>query len=212
MHFVEPDSIVRTIWGRRDIILFIFGGAAAEFALNKAVDWLFFTGRLPADPIGRLFSTVVYAQRIVFSQHSGSLHAIDTMKNIHSEVESKRGDIIPPWAYRDVLYMLIYYSITSYELLEKKLSEAEKEEVYDVFFRVGDRMGLTDLPSNYSAWLISREKHLNENLEKSKFTEDLFHQYRKHLGFFRFLLLKEAQILVVLHQYDHISDLENTHG
>ncbi|MEJ7663471.1 MAG: hypothetical protein WKG07_29945 [Hymenobacter sp.] len=39
-------------------VLFIFAGAAAEFALNKAVDWLYFTGRLPADPLGRLFSTV----------------------------------------------------------------------------------------------------------------------------------------------------------
>ena len=54
--FVKNDSIVKKIWGRADSILFIFGGAAGEFAVNKAVDWLYFTGRLPADPIGRLFS------------------------------------------------------------------------------------------------------------------------------------------------------------
>jgi len=56
--YVHPQSIVRKIWGKSDTILFIFAGAAAEFALNKAVDWLYFTGRIPNDPIGRLFSTV----------------------------------------------------------------------------------------------------------------------------------------------------------
>jgi hypothetical protein len=48
------------------LILLIFAGSAAEFALNRAVDWLFFTGKIPNDPIGRLFSTVRYAQEIVF--------------------------------------------------------------------------------------------------------------------------------------------------
>ena len=28
-------------------ILLIFAGSAAEFALNRAVDWLFFTGNMP---------------------------------------------------------------------------------------------------------------------------------------------------------------------
>ena len=51
-HFVAKHSIVRTIWGRADTVLFIFAGAAAEFALNKAVDWLYFTGKVPQDPLG----------------------------------------------------------------------------------------------------------------------------------------------------------------
>jgi hypothetical protein len=63
--FVEKNSIVRKIWGKSDTVLFIFAGASAEFALNKAVDWLYFTGKLPADPLGRLFSTVRYARKIV---------------------------------------------------------------------------------------------------------------------------------------------------
>jgi hypothetical protein len=46
--FVHKDSIVRKIWGNSEVILLIFAGAAAEFALNKAVDWLFFTNKLPA--------------------------------------------------------------------------------------------------------------------------------------------------------------------
>ena len=66
-YFVDTNSIVRKIWGKSDTVLFIFAGSAAEFALNKAVDWLYFTGKLPSDPMGRLFSTVSYARKILFS-------------------------------------------------------------------------------------------------------------------------------------------------
>ena len=196
-YFVEKGSIVREIWGKGDTILFIFAGAAAEFALNKAVDWLFFTGKLPADPLGRLFSTVGYARQIVFSEKEDALAAIDKIKAIHSGVEASRGARIPDWAYRDVLFMLIGYSIRAYELVERKLSLREKEEVYDVFYRLGSRMGVRELPENYAGWLEARQEHLEKDLEKSRFTIDLYRQYRKHLGFVRFRLLKEAQMLVV---------------
>src|SRR5687767_2964126 len=105
--FVKENSVVRKIWGNADTVLIIFAGASAEFALNKAVDWLYFTGRLPADPLGRLFSTVGYAQRILFSSLTGAYKAIDKMRAIHSGVEANRGTNIPDWAYRDVLFMLI---------------------------------------------------------------------------------------------------------
>src|SRR4051794_22540292 len=139
--FVAKDSIVRKIWGKSDTILFIFAGSAAEFALNKAVDWLYFTGRLPADPIGRLFSTVSYARAIIFSEREEALRAIDKITSIHSAIEKSRGSVIPDWAYRDVLFMLIHYSVASFELLERKLTAEEKEEVYNVFYRTGVRMG-----------------------------------------------------------------------
>src|SRR6059058_4168067 len=136
-YFVAKKSIVRQIWGKSDTILFIFAGAAAEFALNKAVDWLYFTGRLPADPLGRLFSTVRYARAIVFSEKETAYKAIDKITAIHAGVEKARDAKIPDWAYRDVLFLLIHYSIASFELLERKLSEEEKEEVYQVFYRLG---------------------------------------------------------------------------
>src|SRR6188474_420871 len=113
--FVEKNSVVRKIWGKSDTVLFIFAGAAAEFALNKAVDWLYFTGKLPKDPLGRLFSTVEYARQIVFSEKESAEKAISTMAKIHAGVENKRGAAIPDWAYRDVLFMLIDYSIRSFE-------------------------------------------------------------------------------------------------
>ena len=196
-YFVEKHSIMRQIWGKSDTILFIFAGAAAEFALNKAVDWLYFTGRLPSDPLGRLFSTVQYARRIVFAPLEGAHAAIDTMRQIHEVVEKKRGAQIPDWAYRDVLFMLIYYSIAAYELLERKLNEAEKAEVYDVFYRLGERMGLKELPPTYEEWLPVRAAHLAADLEQSTLSIDLFQQYKKHLGAMRFRVLIEGQKLVV---------------
>ncbi len=195
--FVKEHSAVRKIWGKGDTILFIFAGASAEFALNKAVDWLYFTGKLPSDPLGRLFSTVSYARKIVFSSMEDAHKAIDMMRHIHTAVETKRGATIPDWAYRDVLFMLIYYSIAAYELLEHKLSNEEKEEVYNVFYRVGIRMGVLDLPPNYILWLPVREQHLQQNLQKSNYTIDLFTQYKKHLGAMRFRVLAEGQKLVV---------------
>ncbi len=196
-YFVHQSSIVRKIWGKADTILFIFAGAAAEFALNKAVDWLYFTGKLPSDPIGRLFSTVVYAKQIVFVEEDAANAAIDKITSIHSAVESSRGAKIPDWAYRDVLYMLIHYSIAAFELLERKLNEKEKEEVFDVFYRVGKRMQLKELPANYTEWVVSRELHMEKDLQKGNYTDDLFVQYKKHLGTARYKVLIEAQKLVV---------------
>lgn len=94
-YFVETQSVVRQIWGKGDTILFIFAGASAEFALNKAVDWLYFTGKLPADPLGRLFSTVSYARKIVFSDKESAIQTIERMASIHANVESSRGAKIP---------------------------------------------------------------------------------------------------------------------
>ena len=195
--FVKQGSVVREIWGKGDTILFIFAGSAAEFALNKAVDWLYFTGRLPADPLGRLFSTVGYARKIVFSSLQDAHRTIDNMAHIHAAVENKRGASIPDWAYRDVLFMLIDYSIRSFEVLERKLSLQEKEEVFEVFNRVGLRMGLTGLPSTYAAWVQMRAEHLSQDLAPSHYTHDLFKQYQKHLGLVRYRLLLEAQVMVV---------------
>ena len=194
--FVHEHSIVRKIWGKSDTILFVFGGAAAEFALNRAVDWLYFTGRLPADPLGRLFSTVMYARLIVFSDQEKAHQAIDKIVSIHQTVEQNRGAQIPDWAYRDVLFMLIHYSVASFELLERAMTREEKEDLYDVFHRMGTRMQLKDLPDSFDRWKDMHERQLREDLVKSDYTTDLFKQYRKHLGDFRYKILLESQKLV----------------
>lgn len=195
--FVKEGSIVKTIWGRGDTILLIFAGASAEFALNKSVDWLYFTGKLPADPLGRLFSTVAYARRIVFAQEAQAMKAIDSITSIHKSVEKSRGAVIPATAYLDVLFMLIGCSISAYELLERRLTPEEKQEVFAVFYRVGERMGLEGLPTNYVDWETLRAQYLREDLEYSHYSKDLYKRYRKSLGWFRYRLLLQAQLLLV---------------
>lgn len=192
-YFVNKNSIVRKIWSDSDVILFVFAGASAEFALNKAVDWLYFTGKLPANPIGRLFSTVTYAQKIVFSEKQVAIAAIQQITAIHQSVESKRGAQIPDWAYRSVLYMLIDYSIRAYEVLKKPLSYLEKEEVFQVFNEMGIQMNLNALPTNYKDWEAARAQQIEEHLTKSDLSIDLYKQYRKHLGIIRFTLLEQVQ-------------------
>jgi hypothetical protein len=195
-YFVNKQSIVRKIWGKSDTILFIFAGASAEFALNKAVDWLYFTGRLPADPLGRLFTTVSYARAIVFSEKNAAERAIDSIAAIHAAVETRRGASIPDWAYRDVLFLLIDYSFRSFEVLERKMTWEERDEVFKVFTAVGNRMGVKGLPITLDEWELMREDHLNRDLHRGEYTLDLFRQYRKHLGPVRYRILLEAQALV----------------
>ncbi len=196
-YFVDQDSVVRKIWSKSDTVLFIFAGSAAEFALNKAVDWLFFTGKLPADPIGRLFSTVAYARKIIFLPLDKANAAIDQITAIHSTVENNRQSKIPEWAYRDVLYMLIHYSIAAFELLERRLSDKEKEDLYNVFYRLGQRMLLSKLPVNFEAWQTDRQIHLKNDLAYSEYSAELFRQYKKHLGAIRYRILRGAQRMVV---------------
>ena len=192
-YFVKPDSIVRQIWSDADCILFIFGASSGEFALHKSVDWLFFTGKLPSDPIGRLFSTVVYAQKIIFEEKAKAEKTLQNMKNIHVGVENNRGFQIPNWAYQDVLYMLIYHSISAFELLHRELTLPEKNEIFEVFQEVGIKMGITDLPEDFEAWETKRKQNLNENYQKTELSVQLFEAYKTHLGSLRFRLLLYVQ-------------------
>src|SRR3954465_12885737 len=145
-------------------MLLVFAGSAAEFALNRAVDWLFFTGKLPSDPIGRLFATASYAQQIVFADERTAAAALGRIRAVHQAVEQQRGQSIPDWAHRDVLYMLIDYSERAYELLAGRLSTADQNELYDVFYRVGTGLRIPDLPLSYSQWRSDRESHLRRDL------------------------------------------------
>ena len=188
---------MRRIWGDADVMLLIFAGAAAEFALNKAVDWLFFTGKLPADPIGRLFSTVEYAQDIVFSTQTEARRTVGRIAAIHQGVETSRGQAIPDWAYRDVLYMLIDYSERAFALLHRPLTPAERTELFTVFERVGQGLNIPRLPGTYADWQTDRQQHLLRNLEYSPFTHTLFSRYRDEIGSWRYALLRQAQCLLV---------------
>lgn len=194
--FVDKRSIVRTIWGDPDLILLIFAGSAAEFALNRAVDWLFFTGKIPNDPIGRLFSTVRYAQEIVFVDEATAQRTLGRINAAHRAVERDRERTIPEWAFRDVLYMLIDYSERAYSLLYKPLTTSQRNELYGVFRRIGDGLAIAELPESYAAWQIDRRRHVVRDLCYSRHTALLFQQYRRHLGVFRYNLLLQVQAVL----------------
>jgi uncharacterized protein (DUF2236 family) len=202
--FVKRNSIVRTIWGDGDLVLFVFAGSAAEFALNRAVDWLFFTGKLPADPIGRLFATAGYSQQIVFADEVTAMRTLQGIRAVHEAVERKRGQSIPDWAHRDVLYMLIDYSERAHELLHRPLTADEQCDLYDVFYRVGTGLGVRDLPASYAEWKVDRELHLRRDLVRSAGTEALLEQYRRHLGDWRYRLLLLVQAVLT---HEHVRGL-----
>ena len=194
--FVHRGSIVRRIWGDADIVLLVFAGCAAEFALNKAVDWLFFTGKLPADPIGRLFATAAYAQDIVFADELTASRTLDGIRAAHEAIERQRGQTIPDWAHRDVLYMLIDYSEKAHELLARPLSASEQSELYDVFYRVGTGLRIPSLPRTYADWRSDREHHMRRDLMRSAGTDALYARYRKVLGAWRYRLLLRIQAIL----------------
>ena len=202
--FVERDSVVRRIWGDGDMVLLVFAGSAAEFALNRGVDWLFFTGKLPGDPIGRLFSTAAYAQQIVFAGTSTAARALDRIRMAHEAVERQRGQRIPDWAHRDVLYMLIDYSERAHEMLARALTADEQRELYDVFYRVGTGLRIPGLPRTYADWRADRELHLRRDLLNGDGTRALYAQYRNHLGPWRYQLLLRIQSILTP---DHVRGL-----
>lgn len=202
--FVARNSIVRKIWGDGDTMLLVFAGCAAEFALNRAVDWLFFTGKLPRDPIGRLFATASYAQEIVFADAATAASAFERIRAVHGAVERKRGQSIPDWAHRDVLYMLIDYSERARELLTGPLTAEEQGELYDVFHRVGLGLQIPGLPASYEEWKVDRALHLRRDLVHGKGTDELYARYRDHLGPWRYDLLLQTQAILVP---DHVRGL-----
>jgi uncharacterized protein (DUF2236 family) len=178
------------------MVLLVFAGSAAEFALNRAVDWLFFTGKLPSDPIGRLFATASHAQRIVFADEQTASRTLDGIRATHEAIERQRGQRIPDWAHRDVLYMLIDYSEKAHELLAHPLSADEQRELYDVLYRVGTGLGISGLPPSYTEWRVDRECHMRRDLRYGDGTDALYARYRDHLGAWRYRLLLWIQGLL----------------
>jgi uncharacterized protein (DUF2236 family) len=206
--YVAPGSIVRSIWGDADTILLAFAGSAAEFALNRAVDWLFHTGKLPADPLGRLFSTARFAQDIAFADEDTARRSLGRIRAAHQAVERSRGQAIPAWAHRDVLYMLIDYSGRAYGLLHRPLTGPEREDLYGVFRRLGEGLAIPDLPETYDAWREDRQRHMERDLTHSDLTAELYRRYRRHIGWWRYGTLLRVQSILVPDYVSRLLGLE----
>ena len=97
-------AVARRIWGTLDTILLIFAGSAAEFALNKAVDWLFYTGVPPGAPVERFFERCASHRRwcLATRRPAAAVRAVNAAHAVEQQRHSQ-------WAYRDTLFMLIDY-------------------------------------------------------------------------------------------------------
>ncbi|MET0404968.1 MAG: oxygenase MpaB family protein [Cystobacter sp.] len=194
--FTHENSIVRKIWGDADVILLIAAGSAAEYSLHRSVDWLAFTGSLLRDPIGRIFETVGFAQAIAFGSEQQSNAKLAQINAIHKAVERRRGQPMPDWAHRDVLYLMMDYAERGYALLHRPLTSEEQEGLYQYTRRVGEGLGIQGLPANYEEWRRHRDTVMTENLLHSVHTENLEKSFLRDLGPWRFQLLRQMQRLI----------------
>lgn len=196
-HPAYASPVTRRVWGSPDAILLIFAASAAEFAAMKSVDWLFFTGRLPEDPIGRFFGTAGFAQRIFFGDPEEADAAISAINRVHRNVEEARGEEIPQWAYSDVLFMLVDHAEKAHEVVFGPMSEDEKAACLEDALGVGRAMGLAGLPETREEYRAQRERRLDEDYARSPLTDELYARYRRSLGPLRFRFLKLVQASLV---------------
>lgn len=193
----EPFEVAKRIWSNPTCMLLVFVGASAEFPVNPAVDWLFYTGRLPADPIARFLSTIDYLKRLIHANESERVREAEGLKALHETLEEKRGFSIPDTSYRDVLCMDTIYSIRSVPLVTgHDLAEFEKDQVVANLSEVGDHMGIPDLPQTYQQLCNMRTERI-PNLVRSDHTDMLFASYRRALGPLVFELLISAYPMLV---------------
>jgi uncharacterized protein (DUF2236 family) len=192
-HPAVSSPITRRVWGSPDAILLFFAGGAAEFAAIKAVDWLFFTARLPDAPVERLFETVGFAQRVFFGDPERAAETIEQINRIHRHVEGARGQGIPQWAYRDVLFMLVDYGERAHEVVFGPMSEADRVSHLGAALALGRAMDLRDLPTTYTEYKAQRHRQLSEDYARTPLTNELYARYRAALGPWRFWLLRLVQ-------------------
>lgn len=184
---------LQRIWSSPDAILLIFAGGAAEFSTIKAVDWLFFTNALPADPIGRFFETVHFAQQVFFRTDEEAAQTLVSINRVHQGVEKARGATIPDWAYRDVLFILIDYGERAHRIVYGPMSVTERESHFRTLLTLGQAMHLVALPATYEEYCVQRHRQLLDDYAHSKLTDCLNSAYRTALGPIRYWLLQRLQ-------------------
>jgi uncharacterized protein (DUF2236 family) len=207
-HPTLSSPVTRRIWGSPDAILLFFAGGAAEFAAIKAVDWLFFTGRLPGAPVERFFETVRFAQSVFFGDPAGATKAVERINRIHRRVEEARGEEIPQWANRDMLFILIDYGERAHEVVFGAMTEGERTSHFGVGLALGRAMHLSGLPSTYAEYRDQRHQQLLKDYARGPLTDELYASYRRALGSWRYRLLGLVQASVLPAELRQILGLE----
>ncbi|MGH7630132.1 MAG: oxygenase MpaB family protein [Gemmatimonadales bacterium] len=138
-----------------------------------------------------------YAQKIAFAGGAAAHDALERIRRTHAALEAARGQTIPTWAHRAVLYMLVAYSERAHTLLERPLTPTEQHDLYADFRRIGEGLGIAALPASYELWCVDRARQLAEDLAWSDQTAALFAAYRQQLGPCRYALLRHVQAVLV---------------
>jgi hypothetical protein len=182
------SEITRTIWSDADNILLIYAGAAAEFALNPENHWLFYTGKLPSDPLRRFEKTLQYQRKLIFTPQEALPALARHLKDIHRDVEERRsreqGEIrISDQAYLQVFSMLIEYGILGYEYLHRrKMTQEERETYFNDIRSIALMMEIRNFPEDYRHYLTLRIRMVVSELQCNAFTWELMDAYRKNLA------------------------------
>ena len=207
-HPTISSPVARRVWGSPDCVLLFFAAGAAEFAAIKAVDWLFFTGRLPDDPVGRFFGTVGFARRVFFGSPAEATAAVEAIRRAHERVEAARGSRIPQWAYRDVLFMLIDHGERAHAVVFGPMTDAERRSHFGGALALGRAMHLEGLPATYAEYRAQRRRQLLEDFARTPLTDELLRRYRRALGPWRFRLLRAVQASVLPEELRIVLGLE----
>ncbi|GEM_PF-1098506 len=182
------SDITRAIWGDPENVVLVYAGAAAEFALHPENHWLFYTGKLPADPLGRLRDTLRYQQKLFFMPKERVPLVAAQIRDLHRQVEQKRscGDAphrISDRAFLMVFSMLIEYGIRGYEYLNRRRLSREKEEQYFQDIRsIALLMEVKDFPADYAQYQIARAQMVGRELQFNPHTRELLAAFRRALG------------------------------
>ncbi len=170
---------------------------------------LFFTGRLPGAPVERFFETVRFAQGVFFADPASATDAVERINRIHRRVEEARGEEIPQWAYRDMLFILIDYGERAHEAVFGAMTEAERASHFGVALALGQAMRLSGLPATYADYRDQRHRQLLEDYARGPLTEELYASYRRALGPWRYRLLRLVQASVLPEELRGVLRLES---
>lgn len=182
------SDITREIWGDPENVVLVYAGAAAEFALHPENHWLFYTGKLPSDPLGRLRDTLRYQQKLFFMPKDRVPLVAAQVRDLHRQVEQKRSSEdglrrISDRAFLMVFSMLIEYGIRGYEYLNRReLSTIEKEDYFQDIRSIALLMEVKDFPADYSQYQAVRAQIVTRELQFNPHTRELLAAFRRALG------------------------------
>ena len=192
----EISNVFQEISGNSDLASLFWIGSAVEFAYHKDVEWLFFGKGILQDPLLRVIISAQYQKKFAFGPPEVQQRVARQIRHFHTPLEQKRGFVIPPEAYLDVLMMIIDMGERTYELMHGPMSREQRLEYFEMCRTMGQWMEIPHIPRSYEEYLQVREESLHRNYRPSEYAGKLFQSYRSHFGPLRFYLVERIMALL----------------